>query len=134
MEEDMKRIAAILGGDTRRSAQNAGRYRAHLLRNLSLPIRVTGIMDFPWEEPYIYGGWDEQEYEELKKTNPSFSDIFELQDIKEPAENDYLVAKLKRISDSREFEVGLSFLCSIEEEGGKAHTLLNDYSFWYANY
>ena len=70
MDADEKRIHAILGDDNERTMQNASRYQSHLLKNLSLPVIVTGTEDFPWEEPYVFGGWSQREYEKLKKTNP----------------------------------------------------------------
>ena len=71
LDRDERRIHAILGDDNERSIQNASRYQTHLLTHLALPLMVTGIEGFPWEEPYVIGGWDQREYEELKKTNPS---------------------------------------------------------------
>ena len=71
MDANDKRIHAILGDDSKRTIRNAERYRSYLLEHLALPILVTGMEDFPWEEPYVFGGWDQREYEELKKTNPS---------------------------------------------------------------
>lgn len=103
MDEDDKRIHAILGNNNERNAQNLARYHSHLLKHLSLPLMVTGTDDFPWEEPYVIGGWDQQEYEELKKTNPSYTDTFELQGIGEPDEHEDIVAKVKRVSDGKVF-------------------------------
>ncbi len=56
MDAHEKRIHAILGDDNERTMQNASRYRTHLLKHLSLPLLVTGIEDFPWEERYVMGG------------------------------------------------------------------------------
>jgi hypothetical protein len=30
--------------------------RSDVFTPFSLPLRVTGIEDFPWEEPYVLGG------------------------------------------------------------------------------
>lgn len=133
MDKDDKRIHAILGDDNERNAQNASRYRSHLLKHLSLPLMVTGIEDFPWEEPYVIGGWDQQEYEKLKKTNPSYTDTFELQEIRGPNEHEDLVAKARRVSDGKVFEIGLSWL-RCEDEDTEAYTLLDDYAVWHTNY
>lgn len=133
MDEDDKRIHAILGDNNERNAQNVARYRSHLLKHLSLPLMVTGTDDFPWEEPYVIGGWDQQKYEELKKTNPSYTDTFELQGIGEPNEHEDIAAKVRRVSDGKVFEIGLSWLCC-EDEDTKAHTLLDDYGYWHTNY
>jgi hypothetical protein len=84
-----KRIAAVLGDDDNgKTLQNALRHLAYLKAHLKLPVRVTEIEDFSWEEPYVIGGWDQDEYEELKKTNPSYTDNFDLQDIRGPESGD----------------------------------------------
>ncbi|MCJ7582605.1 MAG: hypothetical protein MUP98_18985 [Candidatus Aminicenantes bacterium] len=50
----------------------------YLKKNLSYPCVLTGIEDFNWEEFYVFGPGDKEEYEELKKTKPSYMDTFEL--------------------------------------------------------
>src|SRR4030042_3578321 len=126
MDADEKRIHAILGNDNARTMRNAERYRAYLLKRLSLPIIVTGTEDFPGEEPYVFGGWDKREYEKLKKTNPSHTDTFELQALEPPDEHEDVLAKVKRVSDGRVFHIGLSWLCC-EDEESEAYTLLDAY-------
>ena len=133
MREYEKRIHAILGDDNERNSDNAQRYRSYLLKHLPLPLMVTGSEDFPWEEPYILGGWDLQEYKELKKTNPSYTDIFELIKIKGSNTYDDLVAKLKRVSDGKIFDIGLSWL-RCEDKNSKNFTVLKDYAVWHTNY
>ena len=133
MDADEKRIQAILGDDNERTMQNASRYQSHLLKNLSLPVIVTGTEDFPWEEPYVMGGWSKREYEKLKKTNPSYTDTFELQTLKHPNEYEDIIAKVKRLSDGRVFEIGLSWLCC-KDKKNHAYTLLADYGVWHTNY
>lgn len=133
MEAKERRIHTILGDDNERSMQNTSRYRTHLLKHLALPLKVTGIEDFSWEEPYVIGGWDQREYEKLKKTNQSYTDTFELQDIQGPNEYEDIIAKVKRVSDGRVFEIGLSWL-RCEDKETEAYTLLNDYAFWHTNY
>jgi hypothetical protein len=133
MDADEKRIHAILGNDNARNVRNAERYRQHLIKHLSLPLVVTGTEDFPWEEPYVFGGWDKREYEKLKKTNPSHTDTFELQSLEAPDEHEDVVAKIKRVSDGRVFLLGLSWLCC-EDDESKASILLEDYGVWHTNY
>ena len=58
MDKSEQRIHPVLGDDNERTPKNARRYLVHLKKHLSLPLRVTGIEDFPWEEPYVLGGWD----------------------------------------------------------------------------
>ena len=57
MDKSEQRIHAVLGDDNERTPKNARRYLVHLKEHLSLPLRVTGVEDFPWEEPYVLGGW-----------------------------------------------------------------------------
>jgi hypothetical protein len=123
----------ILGEDVERTMQTAELYRKYLLKQLPLPVLVTGNEDFPWEEPYVLGVWDQDEYEELKKTNPSYSDKFELVNLDKPNRFDDIMAKLKRVSDGKQFEIGLSWLCSAEENSDSL-LLLDDYSRWHTNY
>ena len=96
-------------------------------------IRVTGIEDFPWEERYVIGGWDMREYEELKKTQPSYTDTFELVDIGQPEEHDDLVAEIERVSDGKVFHIGLSWLRTVKKSD-PFYTTLNDFSVWHCNY
>ena len=123
----------ICGNDNERSIQNASRYRNYLMENLALPIVVTGMEDFPWEEPYVIGGWSKHKYEKLKKTNPSYTDTFELLSLGPPNEFEDIVAKVKRLSDGKKFEIGLSWLCCTDEES-EEYTLLQDYGVWHTNY
>ncbi len=134
MDEDEKRIHAILGNDDyARTEENANRYRSHLLKKLVLPIVVTGREDFQWEEPYVLFGWDKLEYKELKKTRPSYTDSFKLQGLGDTNEFDDVTAKVRRISDGKVFEIGLSWL-TCEDKDADAFELLDDYAIWHTNY
>ena len=133
MDAEDKRIHAILGDDNARTMRNAERYRQHLLKHLSLPIIATGTEDFPWEEPYVLGGWDKEEYEELKKTHPSYTDLFEIESLAPPNGHEDVVARIRRLSDGKRFEIGLSWLSS-EDDDDDAYTLLQDYGVWHTNY
>ena len=133
MDASDKRIHAILGDDNERTMKNASRYLSYLVKNLPLPVIVTGTEDFPWEEPYVLGGWDKREYEKLKKTNPSYTDAFELQTLGHPNEHADIIAKVKRLSDGRVFEIGLTWLCC-KDKKSDAYTLLADYGVWHTNY
>ena len=127
-----QRIHTVLGDDNERNPGNTRRYREHLKKRLTLPLRVTGIEDFPWEEPYVIGGWDREEYGELKKSNPSYTDKFDLLDILDPERED-LIAVIRRIADNQTFQVGLSWLRCVDKKS-PAYITLHDYSVWYVNY
>jgi hypothetical protein len=133
MDKQEKRLYSILGEDNGRTMQNANRYREYLLKLLRFPVRVTGTEDFPWEEPYVFGGWDEDEYEELKKTQPSYTDTFDLETLAPPDEHEDIVAKLRRLSDGKTFDMALSWLTTSSKKD-EAYILLKDYSVWHGNY
>jgi len=89
----------------------------HLKAHLQLPCQVKGSEDFRWEEPYVFGGWDRREYERLKKTQPSYEDRYELLDIEEGVESEWMLfrcediaAHVRRISDGKKFVLGLAEL------------------------
>lgn len=128
-----KRIQAILGDERGRTRQNAERYRDYLLKHISFPIEVIGREDFPWEEPYVLGVWDKIEYEELKKSNPSYTDTFEVFDLAPPNRHEDVMAKVQRITDMKHFEIGLSWLCC-KDHNNEASRLLEDYGSWHTNY
>jgi hypothetical protein len=77
-----KRIMGILGkqdaDDIFRCDENLELFLKYLKENLAFPCLLTGTEDFPWEERYVFGFGDKREYEELKKTNPSYTDTFSL--------------------------------------------------------
>jgi len=128
-----KHLNAALGEDVFRSASNTRRWLDYILNQVALPTRVSGIEEFSWEEPYIIGGWDQEEYKELKKTNPSFSDIYELVGISLPENGDTLMAQIVRISDRLTFHMRLCFLegCS----GDKiVDSIIDTYAYWHYNY
>ena len=75
-----------------------------------------------------------QRAEQLKKTNPSYTDIFNLLKIDEQYDEDYgLIAKVIRIADKRRFKIPLADLMATNKRS-KNYKLLDDYSVWDANY
>jgi hypothetical protein len=78
-----KRVASVFG--TRDVPEVIGknlvRYKEYLLRRLDWKTVLTGREDFLWEEFYVFGPGDKGEYENLKKTRPSYTDEYELMDI-----------------------------------------------------
>ena len=73
------RTKTIVGDDEDQSFEQAiERFYQHLTESLQLPCDVTGIEDFDWEEYYVLGPGDYAEYNKLRKTQPSYQDIFEL--------------------------------------------------------
>lgn len=129
-----KRIAEIVGttGDSDTSEENLLKFREHLLKHFDRTKILTGREDFLWEERYVLGAGDPDEYAELKRDNPSYTDRYELVDIllDETLEND-LMAKVKRLVDGKYFELGLSWLTT--EIKGKDRQLLDDFATWTVN-
>ena len=109
-------------------------YKEFLENNLIFPIKLTGIEDFNWEEYYIFGPGDEEEYEELKKKRPSYTDIFNMIRIDKYHDDNYgLFAKVTRVSDKKRFQLPLADL-EVVDKKSKNYQLLDDYSVWFVNY
>ena len=105
MDMQAERIKAILGKDCQRSPENAGRYLAYLKKKLKPPCILTGTEEFEWEIDYIARGWDDTEYREKKKTNPSFLDLFDLVELLEAdSGSDDIVVRVKRVEDKKEYK------------------------------
>ena len=97
-------------------------------------MELTGIEDFNWEEFYIFGPGSKREYEILKKTRPSYTDIYVLNSI----DNEYnghfgLIANVTRKSDKKNFQIPLADLKAIDIKT-RNYQLLDDYSVWCVNY
>lgn len=134
MDERYKRIIGVLGKECEKSDNNFFKYYNYLKDNISIPCILTGVEDFLWEEKYIFGGWDQKEYEELKKDNPSYTDEFELIEFLEPASGeDDLFINAKRLSDKKVFKLELSWLKCTNSKSNN-YQLLRDFSVWQVNY
>jgi hypothetical protein len=136
IEEQERRIAKIFGQrKVPMSNQTTLRkYLDFLKRELEQPCQVTGIEDFPWEERYVMGFGNKAEYERLKKTRPSYTDIYELVSLNEEIDDHYgLLARVKRLSDKKSFELPLADLEATEEDS-KNYQLLDDFSVWFVNW
>jgi hypothetical protein len=138
-DEQMKRCDAILG-DAAEGTQEDGlkAFLEYLKANLQFPCEVTGIEDFRWEEPYVLGGWSQQEYKRLKKTQPSYADKYELLDLEHGWQSEWMmfgediVAHVRRKSDGKEFYLGLAELRATSKKSTNFR-LLDDYSVWLVN-
>ena len=141
MDKDIKkqeeRIESVFPSDLKdisKRMETIEIYKNYLEKNLTFPIKLTGIEDFEWEEFYLLGPGDEQEYEELKKKRPSYTDTFNMIRIDEYYDEDYgLFAKVTRISDKKRFQIPLSELEAIDKKSNN-YQLLDDYSVWFVNY
>ena len=129
-----KRIIEILGaGNLEVTLKSLTLFREHLRKNLDTPCIMTGIEDFPWEERYIFGFGDQAEYEEIKKTQASYTDVFELKRFEDLLDEDYgILVKVKRIKDNKRFVLDLASLKSTDKKS-KNYMLLDDYSVWFVS-
>jgi hypothetical protein len=134
------RIEAIIGDDEDLSFEDClGRFCDHLIKHLRLPCDVTGVEDFRWEEFYVLGPGDPDEYESLRRTQPSYQDEFELLDIDPEATSEWMMyhaedigAHVRRKSDGKEFYLGLAEIEAVDQESTN-YKLLNDYSVFFVN-
>lgn len=129
------RIEQILGEDNLNvSDESLAVYRPYLQQHIVIPCELTGSEDFRWEEFYILGPGDKKEYEELKKTRPSYSDVYMFISFDEQIEDrEGLMAKVKRISDRRQFVLPLADLKATNKKSPN-YQLIDDYAVWFVNY
>jgi hypothetical protein len=136
-KENIKRIDLLFKGvhtDSSRSRETLTYYKDYLEGNLKFPVDVTGIEDFDWEEFYLLGPGDKREYEYLKKTKPSYKDIFSLKKIGSSYDDLLgLLAHVNRISDNKKFQIPLMDLKAVDKKT-REYDLLDDYSIWFINY
>ncbi len=133
MDNQDIRISEILGKNTERCEENSLKYLKYLKDSISLPCELTGMEDFPWEEKYVLGGWDKEEYEELKKDNPSFRDKFSLTKFLLHDDEDEIFAQVQRIKDGKIFEIGISWLECTNEKSPN-YIIVEDCASWHVNY
>lgn len=134
MDMQTERIKGILGKDRVRSPQNALRYLKFLQKNIKGPCLLTGIEEFEWERSYLIEGWDSADYQEMKAHKPSFMDQFELQELIAPVSGEGdIVACVKRVSEQKDFKIGLSLLECIDFKE-ESFQFIDDYAAWYKYY
>lgn len=135
-----ERIRAILGEDEGKDFKDFVRtFFEHLRAHLQLPAEVTGMEDFRWEEPYVFGDRPRRDYARLRKIRPSFRDRYLLLDIEMDVISEWMLyagedisAHVRRIGDGMEFHLGLSELKATDKKSS-AYQQLDDYAVWFAN-
>ena len=140
LDQQEKRIEAIIGTNEDDEFEEVrNRFFQHICQNLQIPCDVTGIEDFNWEEPYVFGDREQEEYERLKMSQPSYTDTFELLAVHIDRysewmlfQNDDLTAEVRRKSDNKEFYLGLAEIKAVKK-GTQNTQLLDDYSVWFIN-
>ena len=100
---------------------------------------MTGIEDFDWEEFYVFGPGDKEEYKQLKKTQPSYRDRYDLLEIDPEADSEWMLyagedipALVRRKSDGQQFYLGLAEL-KATDRSSENYQLLDDYAVWFVN-
>jgi len=137
-DQQEQRIHAVLGHKKIRPSEALKRWYRHLVSHLVLPCDVKGIEDFRWEEFYVFGPGSAAEYRSLRKSRPSYQDVFELTAIEIDAASEWsmfpeeLKACVRRESDDKQFILGLSELETTSEHSSNFQ-LLDDYAVWFVN-
>ncbi|MEM1170925.1 MAG: hypothetical protein AAGJ08_18055 [Cyanobacteria bacterium P01_H01_bin.35] len=113
---------------------NLKKYLKYLKQNLTIPCLVTGMEEFEWEEHYTMGPGSKKEYQKLKKTQPSYTDQFNLLKLDNKLDVEYgIFAVLERTTDNRKFTLPLADLETVVEDSINGE-LLEDYSMWFFTY
>ncbi|NQT18630.1 MAG: hypothetical protein HQ592_02915 [Planctomycetes bacterium] len=139
-DASLERIEADLGITEDHSLEQCiDKFYDHLTKGLQLPCDVTGIEDFMWEEVYVIGSGDPDEYERLRRTHPSFQDVYELLAIERDVVSEWMMfrsedfaARVRRKSDGKEFWLGLAELKAVDKSSAN-YRLLDDYAEWLMN-
>lgn len=108
-------------------------YQTYLEKKLIRPVLLTGEEDFDWEEFYVLGPGDPDEYVNLKKTRPSYTDIYDFVNFEMPEPRLGLMVQVKRISDGNEFILPLENLRSKDKKSPNFKLIL-DYRIWFVNF
>jgi len=135
LKELEEKVKKILGNNRIKVNQKTlNKYFKYLTENLELPCYLSGAEEFFWEEEYLYGPGNAKDYEELKKTNPSYTDIFALENFQPKFdEMDGIMVDVKRVSDNRQFTLPLAEL-EVSDEDSPNHSLIEDYLAWFITY
>jgi hypothetical protein len=86
------------------SKENLDRFYNYLSKNLTYPCLLTGMEDFSWEEPYVLGIFDQDEYDILKIKRASYTDHFKLIRLEDRIDDLHgILVKIRRIVDKKLF-------------------------------
>ncbi|WP_413163790.1 calcium-binding protein [Capilliphycus salinus ALCB114379] len=133
-EEFEAKIQKILGNrEIYVDEANLSRYLKYLKKNIQKPCYLTGTEEFLWEEDYLFGEGSQSKYEKLKKTQPSYTDVFTLVKFSETlSEIDGLLVEVQRVSDQKTFVLPLADL-EVTDENSPNYQLIEDYLMWFLN-
>ena len=136
VNRELKRIAEVFGKEEPPEVEEKTLkiFLKHLRKNVELPCLLTGSEDFEWEEFYILGPGDKKEHEQLRKTEASYLDTFDLIDfVFDPYEHEGIHAEVTRRSDKKVFILPLDYL-KVKPRKSTNYDLVNDYGVWFVNY
>jgi hypothetical protein len=130
MDQRHKRIKAVLGKKQRCNRESTERYLHYLRKNVRHPCLLMGRQEFPWEVPFIDGGWESSAYQEMKKNKATFTDQLALVEFLDlPDGRNKIVARVRRTDDQKEFELDLDLLECIDFKS-ENYQLIDDYAVW----
>jgi hypothetical protein len=133
-EEENRILDVLKSSDSSLTDKNQKTYLKFLSENLQKPCILSGMQDFEWEEPYLFGGWSQKEYKKLKMTQPSYTDLFEFINVCNEIDDwKGIIIKVKRLSDEKQFNLPLWDLKVVDEKSPN-YLLVSDYSSWMTNY
>ena len=130
-----EKLEEVLGTTTFKVNQtNLKKYLKYLKKNLAIPCLVTGVEEFEWEEYYTVGPGSQKEYQKLKKTQPSYTDEFNILKLDNKLDVEHgILAVLERTTDNLKFTLPLAELEGVAEDSVDAK-LLQYYGIWFFTY
>jgi hypothetical protein len=136
VDRQLKRIAQVFGKEEPPEVKERTLkiFLNHLRKNIEFPCMLTGSEDFEWEEFYIIGPGSKKEHEQLRKTNASYLDTFELINfVLDPYGDEGIHAEVRRLSDKKIFILPLDYL-KVKPRKSANFSSIDDYAVWFVNY
>ncbi len=135
IEEFEAKIKLILKtNDLEVNSKTLNRYLKYLKDQVKSPCYLTGTEEFDWEEEYLFGAGTKKEYEKLKQTKPSYTDVFLLTQFNNTVDDiEGILVDVKRVTDNRKFTLPLAEL-EVTEQTSANYQLIEDYLTWFVNY
>jgi len=88
---------------------------------------------FKWEERFSFGYGTQNEYDQLKKKEGSYLDIYELTKFEAIANDWDILIDVHRVPHRKKFVIPLSEL-QTKDTASPNYQLLNDYTVWLINW
>jgi hypothetical protein len=117
-DKQRQRLADIFGteGIPAVKTETLERYLDHLKQSLEFPCQLTGIEDFPWDAIYVVGPGDKEEHAQLRQTQPSYLDTYELLSFDDMPSRFGIMVHVRRVSDKKTFVLPLADLESTNKK------------------